>query len=143
MSSPPDDLDFLSLDDVLKVAEGVLPQVVIGDLGLLDSAVAQPQTFVFGVAAYPSFAQKCAALMYSLARNHPLVDGNKRLAWAATRVFCLLNGKDLRFDVDAAEEMVLGVASGAIALPDLATIIEEHLAGRPPGSAPPIGPGGA
>ena len=45
---------------------------------------------MFGEDAYPSFAEKAAALMHSLARNHPLDDGNKRLAWAATRVFCLL-----------------------------------------------------
>lgn len=52
---------------------------------------------------YPTFAGNAAALMHSLAPNHALVDGNKRLAWAATRVFCLLNGHDLAFTVDDAE----------------------------------------
>ncbi len=61
-----------------------------------------------------------AALMHSLARNHPLVDGDKRLAWAATRVFCLLNGSDLRLPVDDAERLVVGVAAGEIDVPDLA-----------------------
>ena len=51
--------------------------------------------------------------MHSLARNHALVDGNKRLAWAATRVFCLLNARDIEFTVDDVEALVLAVAIGA------------------------------
>jgi death-on-curing protein len=62
--------------------------------------------------------------MHSLARNHALVDGNKRLAWAAARVFCLLNGHDLTFSVDEAETMVVAVASGELDVPDLAKAIE-------------------
>lgn len=50
--------------------------------------------------------------MHSLARNHPLIDGNERIAWAATRAFCLLNGYDIKLNVDEAEELVLGVAKG-------------------------------
>jgi death-on-curing protein len=65
--------------------------------------------------------------MHSLARNHALVDGNKRLAWAATRVFCLLNGHDLTFSVDEAETAVVVVASGELDVPDLAKAIELHL----------------
>lgn len=44
--------------------------------------------------------------------NHALVDGNQRLAWAATRVFCLLNGKDLAYEIDDAEAVVLAAAAG-------------------------------
>jgi len=58
--------------------------------------------------------------MHSLARNHALVDGNKRLAWAATRVFCLINGSDLTFTVDEAEELVLAVARGDLEVPEIA-----------------------
>ena len=65
--------------------------------------------------------------MHSLARNHALVDGNKRLAWAATRVFCLLNGQDLTFSVDEAETAVVAVASGDLDVPDLAKAIKLHL----------------
>ena len=74
---------------------------------------------VFGDEAYPTVAEKAAALLHSIARNHPLVDGNKRLAWAATRVFCLLNGTDLRLPVDDAERLVVGVAAGEVDVPDL------------------------
>ena len=97
------------------------------DRGLLASAAGRPQTTVFGEDAYPHFADKAAALMHSLARNHPLVDGNKRLAWAATRVFCLLNGRDLQLAVDEAEVLVLAVARGELEVADIAASIEKHL----------------
>ncbi len=81
---------------------------------------------MFGEDAYPSFAEKAAALMHSLARNHALVDGNKRLAWAATRIFCILNGRDLTYTVDDAEQLMLAAASGDLDVPELAQWISEH-----------------
>jgi death-on-curing protein len=81
----------------------------------------------FGEDAYPSFAEKAAALMHSVARNHALIDGNKRLAWSATRVFCLLNGHDIVITVDDAEQMVLAVASGALDVPALADLLRRHV----------------
>ncbi len=123
----PESIDYLTVDDLLEIAAGVLPDVALRDRGLLASAATRPQTTVFGEDAYPTFAEKAAALMHSIARNHALVDGNKRLAWAATRVFCLLNGRDLVFSVDDAEEMVLGVATGVLDVPVLAEMIGEHL----------------
>jgi len=122
-----DDVDFLRLTDVLQIADGVLRQVIVRDAGLLESAVARPMTYVFGTDAYPSFSEKAAALMHSLARNHALLDGNKRLAWAATRVFCVMNQRDLVFTVDEAEKMVLSVAAGHLDVPELAQILSEHM----------------
>lgn len=120
--------DFLSVEDLLEIASGVLDEVLIRDRGLLESAAARPRTTVFGDDAYPTFPDQVAALMHSLARNHPLIDGNKRLAWSAARVFCLINGRDLVLDVDAAERMVLAVAQGELDVPDLATLINAALA---------------
>ena len=65
--------------------------------------------------------------MHSLARNHALVDGNKRLAWAAARVFCLINGRDIAFGVDEAETLLLAVARGDLDVPEIATALELHL----------------
>lgn len=127
MSGPEPGPDHLTVDDLLEIAAGVLDEFALRDRGLLASAAARPQTTVFGEDAYPSFAEKAAALMHSLARNHPLLDGNKRLAWAATRVFCLINGRDLRFGVDKAESTVLAVAAGELDLPQLAEVLERHL----------------
>jgi death-on-curing protein len=73
---------------------------------------------VFGNDAYPTFEDKAAALPHSLVRNHALADGNKPLAWAATRVFCLLNGRDLSYTVDDAEALMLAAAAGRLDVPD-------------------------
>lgn len=127
MSAPGDHVDFLTPDDLLEIAAGVVGRIAVRDRGLLASAVARPRTTVFGADAYPSFAEKAAALMHSLARNHALVDGNKRLAWAATRVFCLMNGRDLAFGVDDAEALVVGVAAGDLDVPEIARAIARHL----------------
>lgn len=120
-------LDYLSVDDLLEIAEGILDRVAVRDGGLLASAAARPRSSAFGEDAYPTFAEKAAALMHSLARNHALVDGNKRLAWAATRVFCLLNGHDLEFTVDEAEALVQAVARGELEVPEIAESVRSHL----------------
>lgn len=120
-------LDYLSVEDLLEIAVGVIGDVAIRDYGLLASAAGRPQSSAFGEEAYPTFAGKAAALTHSLARNHALVDGNKRLAWAATRVFCLLNGHDLAFTVDDAEVFVVAVAAGDLDVPDITTTIKRHL----------------
>jgi death-on-curing protein len=78
---------------------------------------------VFGIDAYPDLFTKAAALLQSLARNHPFVDGNKRTAWAATWTFLGINGVALaaEFDVDRAEGLVLEVATGAqVSVEDIA-----------------------
>jgi len=120
-------VDYLSVDDLLEIATGVLDEVLVRDAGLLASAAARPQTSVFGADAYAGFADKAAALMHSLARNHPLVDGNKRLAWAAMRIFCLLNDCDIGYEIDDAERLVLGVAAGETDVPDIADWTVAHL----------------
>ncbi len=119
--------DYLSVDDLLEITAAILGEVPVRDAGLLASAAARPATTVFGSDAYPTFSQKVAALMHSLARNHALVDGNKRLAWSATRAFCLLNGLDLTSTVDDAEQFVLAIASGTRDVPDMAAWIEARL----------------
>jgi death-on-curing protein len=125
VSDPP--IDYLSLEDLLEIAVGVIGDVAIRDRGLLASAAARPQSSAFGEDAYPTFASKAAALMHSLARNHALVDGNKRLAWSATRAFCLLNHHDLAFTIDDAEQFVLAVARGDLDVPDITTVLDRHL----------------
>ena len=114
---------YLQLDDVLHVAIralGVQPEV--RDHGLLESALGRPQATAFGEDAYPSIHEKAAALLHSLARNHALVDGNKRLALAATIAFYGMNGVRLTFSNNEAYELVIAVAAGE--LDDVAVIAE-------------------
>ncbi|HXH36123.1 MAG TPA: Fic family protein [Plantibacter sp.] len=86
----------------------------VRDFGLLDAAVARPQSMVFGLDAYPDLFTKAAALLHSVARNRAFLDGNTRTAWASTWVFLGANGirLDSRFDVDAAERLMEAVATG-------------------------------
>jgi death on curing protein len=124
-----DEVDHLSLADLMQIADGILTEVVVRDVGLLASAAAGPATTAFGTDAYPSFVAKAAALMHSLARNHALVDGNKRLAWSATRAFCLINGRDIRYSIDDAEDFVVSVAAGDLGVPEISSWVTDHLIG--------------
>ncbi|MFD7612187.1 type II toxin-antitoxin system death-on-curing family toxin [Streptomyces sp. NPDC059828] len=114
-------MQYLTLPELLNLAER-LGATEVRDYGLLDSALARPQSSVFGQDAYPDVWQKAAALMESLARNHALVDGNKRLSWYATWVFLHMNGHplDVQFDVDEAEQFVLDVCQGMLDVPKIA-----------------------
>lgn len=116
---------YLDTEDLISIASVVLgapPKV--RDYGLLASAAARPATSVFGQDAYPDLAGKAAALLHSICGNHALIDGNKRLAWAAAVVFIGLNNdrpiSDV--DVDRAETFVLAVADGSLTeVPTIAT----------------------
>jgi death on curing protein len=112
-------VEYLDLEDLLALVR-ILGAGPVGDLGLLDSAAGRPQSSAFGEAAYPTLALKAAALLHSLARNHALVDGNKRLAWLATVVFLDLNGHTPDVDDDAAFELVMDVAAGAADVEEIA-----------------------
>jgi death-on-curing protein len=105
---------FLDLDDLLHVARRTLGDVEIRDAGLLESAAARPRSTAFGEDAYPSIHLKAASLLHSIARNHPLADGNKRLALAATIAFYGLNGLRLTLSNDEAYELVMAVAAGEL-----------------------------
>jgi death-on-curing protein len=114
------ELDYLTEADLLEIAAAILPAVRIRDAGLLASAAARPRTSVGGADAYPTLALKAAALLHSVARNHALVNGNKRLAWAAARAFCLLNDADITVGIDEAEEIVVGAAEGTLHVTEIA-----------------------
>ena len=116
-------IDYLTIEDLVEVARRVVDgEVLVRDAGLLASAVARPQSSVFGQDAYPGVWEKAAALMESLGRNHALVDGNKRLAWTATWLFLGLNGHPLgeSLDEDAAEQFVIEVVTGKLELGQIA-----------------------
>ena len=104
---------YLDLEDLLHVAERTLGTADVRDLGLLQAALSRPRTSAFGRDAYVTMHEKAAALLHSIARNHALVDGNKRLALAATIAFYGMNGQRLTFSNDEAFELIMSVASGA------------------------------
>ena len=118
---------YLGLDDLLHIATrtlGAPPEV--RDVGLLESALGRPRATAFGEAAYGTLLDQAAALLHSLARNHPLVDGNKRLALAATLVFLGLNGMRLTMSNEEAYLLVMQVAAGELRdVVDIAHRLEE------------------
>lgn len=120
-------IQYLSLEEVIEIGEALIPDFRIRDIGLLESAVHRPTTVIYGQEAYPSIEGKIAALMHSLAPNHALVDGNKRLTWSSARLFAILNDLDFRVGIDQAEEVIIGLASGQLDAKSLAPIIEKWL----------------
>jgi death on curing protein len=106
---------YLTVEQALRIARLATGRPVeLRDIGLLEAAVQRPRASVLGQDAYRDLPTKAAALLHSLARDHPLVDGNKRLAWLATYVFCAKNGLELDPDDDAAYHLVIAIATGSL-----------------------------
>lgn len=118
-----DAIEYLDLEDLLALTRA-LGAGPIRDLGLLDSACSRPRSTAFGVDAYPTLHLEAAALLHSLARNHPLVDGNERLAWLAATVFLDINGRTVDMADDDAFDLVMSVASGALEVEAIADRLE-------------------
>ena len=107
------EIEYLDLEDVVEMVR-TLRVGPIRDVGLLDSAVNRPRSSAFGDDAYLTLELKAAALLHSMTKNHALVDGNKRLAWLCTVVFCDLNDFSSDLSDDEAFQLVWEIASSAM-----------------------------
>jgi death-on-curing protein len=106
---------YLDLDDLLHIAERTLGHAPeLRDIGLLESAAARPRTTVFGQDAYPDLATKTVALLQSVTRNRPLIDGNERPGLAASIAFVGLNGRRFTWSNNEAYDIVIAVATGEV-----------------------------
>ena len=116
---------YLTLSELVYIAERATGgKVTIRDIGLLESAAARPQATAFGSDAYPDLRAKAAALLHSLARNHALVDGDKRLALGALIAFYGVNGWRLTLTNDRAYDLVMQIAAGQLdSVDDIAAIL--------------------
>ena len=121
-----DRFEYLDLDDLVALAASLLGDPPpIRDLGLLGAAAARPSASAFGDDAYPDVWTKAAALLQSVVKNHPLVDGNKRLGWLACAVFLDVNGMDpSNASNDGVYELVIHVASSSIEVVELAALLQ-------------------
>ncbi len=107
--------EHLDLEDLLVAAEAVLGRPAeVRDVGLIEAAVARTRATVFGIEAYPGLDAKAGALLHSVVTGHPLVDGNKRLGWVATRLLYRMNDRDLVADPNSALDLVMAVADGSL-----------------------------
>jgi death-on-curing protein len=123
---------YLTLIEILELHRQILEQsggaLGMRDIGLLESAIAQPRMTFDGEDLYPSLLDKAAALGFSLIMNHPFVDGNKRTGHAATETFLVLNGLEINASVDEQEGVVLAIASGVLGREEFAEWLQQHTA---------------
>ena len=122
MAAEPEDVEYLDVEDLVALAARLLGDPPpMRDLGLLGSAAARPAASAFGEDAYRDVWLKAAALLQSLVKNHPLIDGNKRLGWLSTAVFLELNGVDAaRASNDGVYDLVMAVAAGRQSVAEIA-----------------------
>ena len=123
---------YLTLAEALTIAEAVTGTRAAvlaraSRLDLLDSALHAPQAGFGEVEFYPDFADKAAVLTVRIAKNHPLPDGNKRLAWHSLNMFCVLNGYGLEVPTDDAIHLMVAVAAGELDETAVAAWLTERL----------------
>ena len=121
----------LTKEQVLRLHEDLIEEFGgihgIRDEGLLESALSAPfQTFE-GQDLYPSVLEKAGRLGYGLIRNHPFLDGNKRIGVHVLLVCLALNGVRLSYDDEALIQTALGVASGSVAFEEFCRWLSEHM----------------
>jgi death-on-curing protein len=121
---------YLTADELIYINEQMPAQVPIHsilqgkqkvrDMDLLEAAVGRPMQSVFGEDAYPTLPEKAAALLHSIARNHPFADGNKRTATVAALFMLRVNGWTVNWQPEAALEAIMQMAEGRMAVSDFA-----------------------
>ncbi len=122
---------FLGLDEVLALHADQIERyggsTGVRDLGLLESAVAAAEATFGGMELHETLAEKAAAYLFHLAKNHPFVDGNKRVAAASMFMFLYLNDHTLECTSDELAELTERVATSELGKPDVAVFIREHI----------------
>lgn len=124
-------ISFLSVEAILEIHRRVIEEfggeLGLLDRGLLESAVAMPQSTFAGEDLHAGLSEKAAAYHFHLCANHPFVDGNKRVAVAAAEVFLLINGKELSAIDKAVEDITLGVACGRLSKDQVIEFFMKHV----------------
>jgi death-on-curing protein len=125
---------YLTLSEVLEVHRQILAQsggaAGLMHLPALESALAQPQMTFGGEELYPTVVDKAAVLGYTLIKNHPFLDGNKRTGHAAMEVFLVLNGYEIRAAVDEQERVILQVVTSEIDREEFTTWLRAHVVAK-------------
>ncbi len=123
---------YVTVSEALVIAEAVtgIPGPTLARasrLDLLESALHAPQAAFGHVEFYPDFVEKAGVLVVRVANNHPLMDGNKRLAWAVMNRFCVINGCELEYEIDEAVDFMLAIAAGDLDEAAAAVWIENRI----------------
>jgi len=133
-----DEIDFLSLDDVQFAHRDQIQRyggdAGVRDLGLLESAIAQPQATFDDQQLHAFPFEMAAAYLFHIVQNHPFVDGNKRTGAVAALLFLDLNGVEITAPPGALYDLTIAVARGEAGKPEVATFLSEHAVAGPPPS---------
>lgn len=111
-------MKFINIFQVLELHRQLLDEfggiAGVRDFGALESALAQPEMTFGGEDLYPTLIEKASALAYSLCKNHPFIDGNKRVAHGAMEIFLVLNGFEIKATIDEQEKSFLDLAGSRL-----------------------------
>ncbi len=118
---------YITLSELIFINGTLLnkPEIITGkrhirDIQLLEAAVARPAASAFGEDAYPTLREKSAAMLHSVARNHPFADGNKRTATVGAVFMLHVNGERVIWKPEDALQTILNVAEGGLNVTELA-----------------------
>lgn len=121
---------FLTLDEALAIHAHQIARygggLGVRDQGLLESALAMPAATFGSEYLHPSLPEQAAAYLFHLVKNHPFVDGNKRVGLACSLAFLRLNGVRVSTTNDDLVDMVMGVAEGRRSKADVAVFLRER-----------------
>ena len=125
---------FLTLDEVIALHADQIERYGgrpgIRDLGLLQSALGTPSATFEGRLLHEGLHEMAAAHLFHIVRNHPFVDGNKRVGLMVLLAFLGLNSRRLDADAQEVEELVLGIAGGRVSKAEAAVFVQQHLRSR-------------
>ena len=125
---------FLSVDDVLQIHGDQIEKyggsLGVRDMGLLESALAVPQSGIGGQYFHEDVVEMAAAYLFHIVKNHPFIDGNKRVGTMAAYTFLGLNGQDLDAPPPTFEKLVLSVADGKTDKATVTVFLRKHVSRR-------------
>lgn len=123
--------EFLRFDEVVEMHRRLIElfggSAELRDAGLLQSALAMPASTFAGNYLHPTLAEMGAAYLFHIACNHPFVDGNKRIAATAARVFLKMNGAEFDPSEQGYGDLTLGVAAGAVDKDEVIAFFKQHV----------------
>jgi death-on-curing protein len=111
---------YPTLAEAIATNRRFISRHAVRDVGLLESALMRPSSSAFGHDAYPDLWSKAAAMLHSVIRNHPCMDGNKRTGVALALAFLDRNGEEVTHaNPEALIDLAVGVANGSLDVPEI------------------------
>jgi death-on-curing protein len=129
-----DDIRFVEIAEALRIHARQIDRFGgdpgVRDRGLLESALATPRASLGGQYIHEDLVAMAGAYLYHLCKNHPFVDGNKRVALAVTLYFLTRNDKPLVTEDQSLQDIVIAVASGTVGKDEVTAYLREQLSGE-------------